>query len=232
MIEEGVPSIQRTVKRYMDAEANRIADAVEAGREWDTDDDAMLEMLRGAVYEPTFLRFARAAYGATEAASKKAANVEAWIETVLRIIRGEGARRVKGIGDFTKRHIRSIIQAVQAQGGGVDEAARQIRTEIPEINISRSERIARTEMNSAAMAGTQEGVLSAATELGMEVGKIWYPSPDDRVRDSHQSVNGGKPVPLDGTFTVGGATMQYPGEFGAPAEEVINCRCTLLYEVL
>lgn len=65
--------------------------------------------------------------------------------------------------------------------------------------------------------------------------KIWMAYPDDRVRLTHQDVDGAK-IPLDAYFDVGRARMLYPKDVtselstGAECpEEVINCRCAVKY---
>ncbi len=65
--------------------------------------------------------------------------------------------------------------------------------------------------------------------------KIWMSYGDDRVRLSHQIVDGAK-VPIGVYFDVGRARMLYPkdvtSEFSTGAEcpeEVIGCRCSIVY---
>jgi hypothetical protein len=59
--------------------------------------------------------------------------------------------------------------------------------------------------------------------------KIWLSSGDDRTRETHAAANG-QSVKLEGMFVVGEAELSYPGDPHGPAEEVINCRCTVVYE--
>lgn len=65
--------------------------------------------------------------------------------------------------------------------------------------------------------------------------KMWVAFPDDRVRPTHQIVNGAE-IPIDSYFEVGRARMLYPMDTtslystGAECpEEVIGCRCQVLY---
>lgn len=65
--------------------------------------------------------------------------------------------------------------------------------------------------------------------------KIWMAYPDDRVRPTHIDVDGAK-IPIGSYFDVGRARMLYPKDVtselstGADCpEEVINCRCTVIY---
>lgn len=63
---------------------------------------------------------------------------------------------------------------------------------------------------------TQEGV----TELE------WVTEGDDRVRDSHEAMDG-KRISVSGSFDVNGDSMQFPAG-GSVAGENVNCRCTML----
>lgn len=65
--------------------------------------------------------------------------------------------------------------------------------------------------------------------------KIWMSFGDDRVRLTHQIVDGAK-VPIDSYFDVGRARMLYPKDVTSPEstgaecpEEIVNCRCTVKY---
>ena len=51
---------------------------------------------------------------------------------------------------------------------------------------------------------------------------------DKRTRASHAAA-GGQTVGMDEKFIVGGHEMEYPGDPAAPPDEVIMCRCTVLF---
>ncbi|MDE7399179.1 MAG: hypothetical protein K2N06_06590 [Oscillospiraceae bacterium] len=61
--------------------------------------------------------------------------------------------------------------------------------------------------------------------------KTWKTFGDSRVRPSHKAVDGQR-MPLDMPFTVGGYEMMFPNDssLGAPAGEVVNCRCVLEFD--
>lgn len=72
-----------------------------------------------------------------------------------------------------------------------------------------------------------EAVYNTAVKGGA-TRKTWQTVLDDRVRDSHQYLQG-VTVPIDAPFyTYGGASAQYPGQFGV-AEEDCNCRCWVTF---
>jgi len=60
--------------------------------------------------------------------------------------------------------------------------------------------------------------------------KTWHTQNDGDVRPTHATENG-KQIPIDETFKVGGYLMRFPKDtyYGAPAEEIVNCRCFVKY---
>ena len=58
--------------------------------------------------------------------------------------------------------------------------------------------------------------------------KQWLATEDERTRPTHNEAHGQR-VPLETPFVVGGAPLDYPGDPRGPDQEVINCRCTLIY---
>lgn len=86
----------------------------------------------------------------------------------------------------------------------------------------RAERIARTESTGAYNAGAQTALLEEGAGA-----KMWLATGDARTRMSHLLASG-ECVPTSEPFVVGGVTMMMPGDPSAPAEEVINCRCTII----
>lgn len=70
------------------------------------------------------------------------------------------------------------------------------------------------------------GVYDAAKKSGKPVRKRWYTMLDDRVRDSHQYLEGME-VGIDDLFyTDDGDAAMYPGGFTLP-ENNVNCRCVV-----
>ncbi len=90
----------------------------------------------------------------------------------------------------------------------------------------RREAIARTESMHASNAGAAQHF----KEWGVEE-KSWLATGDDRTRPAHAAANGQR-RPIDEPFEVGGAKMMYPldGSLGAPASEIVDCRCTVVPE--
>ena len=68
------------------------------------------------------------------------------------------------------------------------------------------------------------GVFDAAEESGKPVRKKWFTMRDDRVRDSHQFLEGMEVGLHDAFYTDDGDSALYPGGFELP-ENNVNCRC-------
>lgn len=101
----------------------------------------------------------------------------------------------------------------------------------------RGEVIARSETLWSMHAGKHSGMSQAFQEAGYvdtDVTKTWRDSGDERVRHSHQDMDGQTVVGLEGQFvTRSGHRLRFPGDrsLGAPASEVIQCRCDVEYDI-
>lgn len=54
--------------------------------------------------------------------------------------------------------------------------------------------------------------------------KVWNSLLDGRERDTHREADA-QERPVDLAFTVGGASLMYPGDPNGPFREIVNCRC-------
>jgi uncharacterized membrane protein len=134
--------------------------------------------------------------------------------------------KITSIAEEQRREIMEIIQEGYDAGDSIQETARKLRANVRAMSAIRSERIVRTEMISAKN-GAQH---AAAIMTGAVPYKQWLATVDGRTRPSHAAVSG-QTVPTGEaqSFDVGGYRLLYPGDPAGPAEEVINCRCVLLY---
>lgn len=96
----------------------------------------------------------------------------------------------------------------------------------------RGETIARTETLASLNAGKEEGIrqlIDSGKVQRSAVKKVWRATGDDRTRDSHAALNGAE-AGIDEAFVspLTGARMMFPMDAsqGAPASEIIGCRCT------
>ena len=111
------------------------------------------------------------------------------------------------------------------QGESIDNIASRIRS-VYESNLSSSIMIARTETTRVeGLARFKVG--EQAEKLGFEVYKRWVATGDERTRDAHVKANG-QEVKFNEPFIVGGEKLMYPGDENGSAENVINCRCTMV----
>lgn len=122
-----------------------------------------------------------------------------------------------------------------ALAAGVDSGASipQLRADIADrLGVDRyayvAERIARTEAHAAVEAGTYAAEQEWAASSGEEIFRMWWATPGPRTRAAHANAHG-QVVALGEPFTVGGATLRFPGDPAAPPSLSINCRCTAIY---
>lgn len=101
----------------------------------------------------------------------------------------------------------------------------------------RGETIARTEALAALNAGRYEAamqMIESGQVPAAAVTKIWDATPSKRTRDSHRLMDG-QEVKWGEFFKspITGALLNHPHDqsMGAPADEVINCRCTFRVRV-
>lgn len=100
----------------------------------------------------------------------------------------------------------------------------------------RAETIARTETQSMVSQARYEALLQISEQTGLDSTRIkrqWVSTKDRRVRDTHAAMDGqlrGLNEPFVSPF---GARLMYPGDrsLGAPASEVVNCRCSLITRI-
>lgn len=95
----------------------------------------------------------------------------------------------------------------------------------------RAENIARTEALRSVHEGSFE-MYEQATQQGVidprSLRRSWVTAGDERVRDSHWELSQQEPHMVDEPWvTISGAMLRFPGDPLAPADETINCRCTL-----
>ncbi len=137
------------------------------------------------------------------------------------------AQKVTQITDTTRAEIQSVL----AQGVQAGEALPALVKRLNDLYLvsiipKRSEVIARTEVIASSNYGSQE----AAKSSGLTLKKVWLATSDSRTRPDHAEADG-QEVDMDEPFEVGGSQLMYPGDssLGAPADEVIQCRCTQYY---
>ncbi len=90
----------------------------------------------------------------------------------------------------------------------------------------RAKKIARTETTMGLNAG-HEAEREELVAEGLVSGKQWLTIGDSDVRAEHAALSGNVVAPR-ADFSVGGSLAPYPGHWGLPAGQRINCRCTTI----
>lgn len=127
------------------------------------------------------------------------------------------------INDSTKDLLKNAFDEAFKNGETIVEIAKRVDNIYNFSEDFRSKRIAQTEIIGAA----NEGIIKAYEEAGIKT-KKWITARDEKVRDSHQI--DGQTVDLQQSFTTKlGTKLNYPCDRsgGAPAEDVIGCRCSV-----
>jgi SPP1 gp7 family putative phage head morphogenesis protein len=105
-------------------------------------------------------------------------------------------------------------------GGNLTDAEREwFEARVP---YNRLATIARSETIRASNSGSQ----ALFTDWGVKRHE-WLATSDNRTRDSHRAADG-QVRDITEPFDVGGSKLMYPGDPSGPADETIQCRCTVL----
>lgn len=143
------------------------------------------------------------------------------------------------ISQTTIDGIKKILRDGFETGEGLSDLSRDVRDYFDGCEKARADNIARTETTAA----MNKADLEAVRQMGLEgsVGKVWLPEQDASVRETHKAAGErysdgydgvtGKLMDINAEFVVGEDRMMSPGD-GDLAEEVCNCRCTMVYEIV
>lgn len=145
-----------------------------------------------------------------------------------RWVERESLRKATMIADTDRDDVIGAIQNGLNEGLSTEEIARNIR-KVSQLTAFRAATVARTETHAAATYGSIESVREAERTLGVVMMKEWLATKDDRTRPEHLAADG-QQVAMDEKFTIGGEMMDRPGDPSASAENVVNCRCAIIYE--
>lgn len=136
----------------------------------------------------------------------------------------------ENITETTRQLIQKILIDAYDEGLGIDEIIDQLRD--TELSRIRARMIARTETVTAA----NQGAMYAAKDTGLMMNKEWLATQDARTRHDHRFIDG-HVVGYDDEFILpGNIQMSQPGDrtqpdgLPTPAREIVNCRCTILFQ--
>ena len=89
-------------------------------------------------------------------------------------------------------------------------------------------RVAETEMTRDFNAGGMNTAVAAQKQTGRETEKTWHTMMDDRVRDTHDYLEGTTVGLKERFYTYDGDSAMHPGDFSKSSNNV-GCRCILSY---
>ena len=133
--------------------------------------------------------------------------------------------RLRGVGDTLWKEMRKKVAGAIESGASGETLKQEIET-LANFSEFRADTVARTETSIAYSNGNFESD-QALGEYG-PAEKIWVAVGDARTRAAHlaaMAASEANPVPFSEPFIVGGVPMMHPHSPGAPAKEVVNCRC-------
>jgi len=140
---------------------------------------------------------------------------------ILAWVKKQEKLKSKLVNETTMQDVDKIISQLRAEGASIPDMVKATRDYFGGISY-RAERVARTETISCNNASAHE----TYAENGVTK-QEWLSTSDDRTRPDHVEADG-QVAGIDEGFTVGGETLLYPGDPNGSAENVIQCRCTLI----
>jgi len=141
--------------------------------------------------------------------------------------RVQAGAKITKIQKTTRENIQRAIRKGIAEGESHRQIAKRIRNTGKITNGIRARTIAITETHTAAVKSVDAAIASTRIEMERE----WVATLDERVRDSHADADGQRTT-QDGEFVVNGEGLKYPGDPSGSAENIINCRCVVIYHTL
>jgi uncharacterized protein with gpF-like domain len=121
--------------------------------------------------------------------------------------------------------IRQFMSDPIFMSAGEKVQAKMLRQKFDYLADYQARRIVRTEATNAANYATEQAAINLFP--GSDLTKTWKSGFDARVRDAHRAANG-QVVPFNSKFSVGGESLQRPGDPNGSASNVINCRCSMI----
>jgi SPP1 gp7 family putative phage head morphogenesis protein len=127
--------------------------------------------------------------------------------------------KIQGVIQTVKNQISIQLNEAYRLGENVEQAADRIRS-VFDVAKSRARAIARTEIGGA----SNEGRFIAMNKSGFTE-QEWFTALDERVRPTHQAMQG-KIIKMGEMWVLpSGASLRHPGDYNGPPQEIINCRC-------
>jgi Phage Mu protein F like protein len=187
-------------------------------------DKWMMEILKDAYY-----KFGRKQNEFLNATNKKAEEDEfnyAWDLAVLLLFKNILEFVViLGIIRTIKNDIKRFVEDKSSQGIPASAIITLLALYLTQKNIIRAQMIARTETTKIMNLASIEW----ANLERKEIKKKWIVTLDGKERASHSDMADYPAIGLSEKFIVGGFPMNAPGDNSAPASELVNCRCGIMF---
>ena len=148
-------------------------------------------------------------------------------------------KQITNIGDTTKQKVRRVLDESMEANESIDQLANRLRDDFNKFKGIRAETIARTETAGSYNAGKfNNSEVFADENPDLDVLKTWVPTQDNRTREHHKAENiknqtgdTKRTVLQNQPFLVNGEQMMRPLDPKGSAENVVRCRCVLIYDV-
>lgn len=148
----------------------------------------------------------------------------------------QARNRLVGVPDSVFATVRAATMKATTEGWSAPDLAAEVEKILGETDQQtwrgRALTIARTEALSAYNGGKFASFVAFNGSVGGGMEKVWLATHDHRTRFTHTKPGGGdlQRVPLMEPFRLGEAQapLMYPGDPEGPADETINCRCSML----
>ena len=155
-----------------------------------------------------------------------------WVSGYL----NQAGNRMSNVPDEVYGLIVAEVERGFTEGRSLDRVREDVQVLLTASGTDRWPNRAMTVARTETIAAVNAGVFRAAELDAEERGdpapfKVWIATEDSRTRPTHAAADQQRTL-LRSPFVVGGAQLLFPGDPTGPANEVINCRCSLLPIVL
>lgn len=133
------------------------------------------------------------------------------------------------ISKTTGGDINEVLRKGLIDGWSIEDMAKEMSERFgSDYPLSRGRLIARTESGNALNGARSAVIDQLISDLGMQdvIKKIWLSVLGNTTRDTHAHLDG-VPADKDGCWALGGIRCRWPGDVKLPADERIQCQCTV-----
>ena len=157
-------------------------------------------------------------------------DAEAFIEQILRtFLLQQGLKKAALISETTREDIIGAILEGIKEGEGSAVIARRIG-KVSGFTRNRAVTIAITETFAAHSHANYAAIENTGNVFGLNRLKEWSPVIDARTRSHHADMASHPAIEMDKFFNVNGELMSRPHDPAGSADNVIRCRCVLVYD--